>query len=71
MALGKLNGIRLATRTREEMTVALPECWRALRSVGYRRRTLIVAFGRAWAKGDIRIDPALPAAPERVITPKS
>lgn len=64
MALDKLNGIKLTTRTREEMAEALPTCWRTLRAVGFGRRRLIVAFATAWGRGDIRIDPTLPPAPE-------
>jgi hypothetical protein len=39
------------------MAEALPQCYRALRLVGYSRGTVIVAFARAWWRGDLRIDP--------------
>lgn len=55
--LGKLVDLSLVTRTNEEMAEALPACWRALRTAGYRRRTLIVAFTRAWWAGKIAVDP--------------
>lgn len=54
----KLRKLRLVTRSRGEMASALPLCWRALRGAGFRRRDLIVAFARAWRRGDLAVDPS-------------
>ena len=60
----KLNRIVLTTRTNEDMAVALPQVWRGLRLAGCSRVRVLAALATAWAKGDIRIDPAMPEAPK-------
>jgi hypothetical protein len=64
----RLRAIKLTTRTREELAAALPQCWRALRLAGFSRSSVFYAFVRAWKKGDIRIDPLMPLAPEPRVT---
>jgi hypothetical protein len=59
----RLRDIKLTTRTREELAVALPQCWRTLRLAGFSRSSVLYALARAWKKGDIRIDPFMPVAP--------
>ncbi len=67
----KLSTLKLTTRTRKEMAVAVPQCWRLLRRAGFRRRSLIVAFVQAWRRGDLVIDPLMkptPAAPRTLVS---
>ena len=55
-----LAPVKLVTRSRAEMAAELPRCWRVLRLAGYSRTRLLWSFGRAWARGDIRIDSTAP-----------
>jgi len=61
--LKQSRGIKLTTRTREEMALALPQCWRMLRLAGFSRASVLWAFVCAWKKGDIRVDPRAPVGP--------
>lgn len=73
--LRKLLDLQLSAHDSEGLEVALVQCWKGLRAAGYARRVLALAFFRAWAKGDIRVDPTIPKEwpegepPRVVITP--